>query len=206
MSNPLNLPPFPALEWDDYAWTCPIVLPAWAGFQSRRGPYASRSALMPSDGSALLYLMPPDDMGAVPTPEQAAAYRHLMDHQEATRDAILQAIFDRYPDEQKAYGYEGEEAEELMPDLQDREQLRAMIGLSNVHLFPVVKDGIAYIGFEFGCCWDDEHGLGAMTHAGRIVEVGGADTAILEWIATHDAEKAVGELGGDTVPPGAGGG
>ena len=45
------------------------------------------------------------------------------------------------------------------------------------------------MGFKFGCTWDDEHGLGVMTHRGHVVEVGGADTAFLEWIAEADAES-----------------
>ncbi len=189
MSDTLSLPPFPPLEWDGYFWTGSITLPAWAGFQSRRGPYASLSSPAPSDGAATLDVRSPDDAGALPLPEQAAAFRHLVDGQEATRDAILRAVLDAYPERQALYGYEGEEAEALMPDIEIPEQLRALIGLSGVHLFAIAKDGIAYVGYEFGCRWDDEHGLGAMTHAGRVVEVGGADTAILEWIATGDGGK-----------------
>ncbi len=45
------------------------------------------------------------------------------------------------------------------------------------------------MGYEFGSNWEEEHGLGAMTHAGRVVDIGGGDTAILEWIAKEDAEK-----------------
>jgi hypothetical protein len=65
-----------------------------------------------------------------------------------------------------------------------------LIGLSSVHVLSVAKDGIAYIGFEFGCTWDGEHGLGVMTHRDRVIEVGGADTSFLAWIAEQDAEPA----------------
>ena len=50
-------------------------------------------------------------------------------------------------------------------------------------------EGAAYVGYEFGCAWEEEHGLGLMMHQGRIVAMGGADTAILEWIAEKDAQK-----------------
>ena len=188
MEDALNMPPFPPLEWDDWAWVGSIRLGAWAGFRSRRGPYASADSAAPSDGSADLCVMTLDEARVLPSPEQAAACRHLREHQEATRDAILAAVFAAYPALQERYGYEGEDAA-LMPDLAGPDQLRALIGLSGVHCFPVARDGVAYVGFEFGCAWDGEHGLGAMTHAGRVVEVGGADTAILEWIAAQDAEK-----------------
>jgi hypothetical protein len=50
----------------------------------------------------------------------------------------------------------------------------------------VQKDGIPYAGFEFGCTWDDEHGLGVLMHGTRAVDIGGADTAFLLWIAEQD--------------------
>jgi len=40
----------------------------------------------------------------------------------------------------------------------------------------VEKDGIPYVGFEFGCTWDEEHGLGVLMHGTRTVEIG--DTAM----------------------------
>jgi hypothetical protein len=47
-----------------------------------------------------------------------------------------------------------------------------------------------YVGFEFGCTWDDEHGLGVLMHGERVVDVGGAETAFLLWIAERDAESS----------------
>lgn len=58
---------------------------------------------------------------------------------------------------------------------------------SGVVVHAVVRDGAAYVGYEFACAWDEEHGLGAMTHRDRVVAVGQADVAILEWIAEQDA-------------------
>jgi hypothetical protein len=45
---------------------------------------------------------------------------------------------------------------------------------------------------EFGCTWDKEHGLGVMTHQTLVIEIGGADTAFLEWIAKRGLEKLPG--------------
>ena len=73
-----------------------------------------------------------------------------------------------------------------MPDGESGDDLRWLIGLSTVRIFNVSKEGCAYIGFELGCSWEDEHGLGVTTHKKRVVKVGGADTAILEWIAEKD--------------------
>jgi len=171
-------PPYPPLAWDLYFWTGPFVLPAWAGFRSRRERDRPRDFTPPvSDGSASLNVMTPGDGPAPPAPAQAAAYLHLVEHQEEIRDAILKSVLRNYDGDQ-------------MPDLQDPEELRPLIGLSGVNIFTVAKDGIAYVGFEFRCTWEEEHGLGAMTHAGRVVGVGHADMGILEWIAEQDAKQA----------------
>lgn len=88
----LNLPPFPMLEWDGYFWTGSLMLPAWAGFQARRERTTSHRSPSPSDGSVSLNVMTPGDAQMSPSPEQAAALRHLVDHQQETRDAILRSV------------------------------------------------------------------------------------------------------------------
>jgi hypothetical protein len=186
----LDVPPFPPLQWDDCFWTGEVVLPSWAGFQSRRGAYGSVSSRAKADGSARLTVTPEnDDARTPPLPEQVRAFRLLLDHELALGDSALRAIFARYPGMLDAYGYDDEEAAELMPEIEQAEQLRTLIGPSNVHVLSVAKDGIAYIGFEFGCTWDGEHGLGVMTHRDRVVEVGGADTSFLAWVAERDAKR-----------------
>jgi hypothetical protein len=187
----LSLPPLPTLKWDDYSWVTSIMLPSWEGFQSRQGPYNSIDELITSDGSITLMLHTPDNEPSTLSIEQVVAYQHLIEHQEYIRDSLLQAIFAEYPTWQEEYAldFSAEEAEEVMPHIQSPEQLKDLIGLSIVHIHTDAKDGIAYVGYEFGCNWEEEHGLGAMTHAGRVVDIGGADTAILEWIAEQDADK-----------------
>jgi hypothetical protein len=116
----------------------------------------------------------------MPSPEQAEAIQHLLDHERTVRDAVLAAILRDYPTMREFYGYDDDEAEELMPEVTEAGQFRDLLGLSSVHVLPVVRDRTAYVGFEFGCTWDPEHGLGVMTYRGRVVEVGGADTSFLE--------------------------
>jgi hypothetical protein len=182
-------PPLPALVWDKYGWSGKDKLPAWQGFQSREGEYAAQSSSNQSDGGVQLNVMPPNGVDeSPPSNEQAAAYHELLANQEFVRDAILKAVFDSYPAWQAMYGYSGDEADGLMPPVTAPEYFRRLVGLSTVHILPVAKNGIAYVGFEFGCSWDSEHGLGAMTHQGRIVKIGGADTSFLEWVAENDAE------------------
>lgn len=46
-----------------------------------------------------------------------------------------------------------------------------------------------YIGYEFGCEWEEEHGLGVLMHGTKVIEVGFAETAHTLWIAGKDAEN-----------------
>lgn len=187
----LNIPPFPPLRWEDYFWVGEVTLPSWAGFQSRRGGYGSVSSDKPSDGTARLSITPEDDNTRTrPTPEQVAAFRHLLDNEAAVAAAVGRALVAYYPGEKDAYldAYDEGEVEEL-PDISEPDELRTLIGLSCVHVLSVIQDGAAYIGFEFGCVWDDEHGVGVMTHLGRVVATGQAAVSFMAWIARRDIER-----------------
>jgi hypothetical protein len=76
-----------------------------------------------------------------------------------------------------------------MPQVTTPDELKSLFGLANVHIHQASKNGVSYVGLEFECTWDSEHGLGVMIHKNRIVDFGGADTAILEWIADRDAQR-----------------
>ncbi len=195
MAKPtIDIPPFPKLEWDEFSWMGRIVLPSWAGFQAREGAYASVSSDSASDGDTWLFVHPKDHQAQTPPlPEQVEAFRFLLENEGAVAQSVLQGIFAKYPEWRELFldadfRDDDEEEEDLIPEIERPEQLRTLIGLSIVHVLNVAKDGTAYTGFEFGCTWDEEHGLGVMAHRGRVVEVGGADTSFLEWIAEQDAK------------------
>lgn len=92
----LKSSPFPRLEWNDYCWTGSILLPTWQGFQSRSGTHDSQSSVGAADDSTRLDIKTLKNEPITPSPEQAAAYQHLINHQELVRDAILQTVFDKY--------------------------------------------------------------------------------------------------------------
>jgi hypothetical protein len=176
-----------------------MVLSSWRGFQSRLGAYAASSSTKESDGTARLSVPPPAGVAErPPSAEQANAFQYLLDHEQAIRDALVPAIFEEYPVIRERLLGQGLVDESDMPALERPEQLKSHIGLSTVHVLPVVKNDTAYVGFEFGCTWDDEHGLGVMTHRGRIVElphlgvgkVSGGDLASEEWVAEEDARSS----------------
>jgi hypothetical protein len=110
-----------------------------------------------------------------PSAAQADAYRDWVDRERLIHDRIFRAIADFYNSVAHVYIEAG--VPDLPPGLDSPDQLRALIALSYVHVLAETKDGLCYIGCQFRCEWDGEHGLGVMTHRGEVVEVGQAETA-----------------------------
>jgi hypothetical protein len=123
------------------------------------------------------------------TQEHVAAYDYAVENQNIIRDSIISILMQKYPELQKEYDYEEDESEYYMPNIKSAEDFKKLIGLSTVHIMNVFKDGIAYMGYEFTCTWDEEHGLGVMMYKSNVVAFGGADTSCLTWIAEEDLEK-----------------
>src|SRR5262245_16881505 len=93
----LDHPPFPRMEPDGSDWVTRLVLPEWAGFQTRLGPYDAVSSSEVSDGTTRLRVIASGPGPAPPTAAQTTAYQHLSNHGEQVRNAILSAVFGRYP-------------------------------------------------------------------------------------------------------------
>jgi hypothetical protein len=110
----------------------------------RLGPYASRSGHKKSDGTVRLSVSTPDgEEQTQPSPEQAAAYRDLIAHQEIIRDSILQAVCHEYPDYRASYieDHDLDESDDSLPVLDRPEQLRDLFGLSGLLIHPVRSAG-----------------------------------------------------------------
>jgi hypothetical protein len=78
-----------------------------------------------------------------------------------------------------------------MPVVKESRQLKKLMELGGVHVLNLARDGKAYVGFSFACSWDDEHGLGVLTHGERIVLVGEADVSFDEQYALADGGKKI---------------
>jgi hypothetical protein len=114
----------------------------------------------------------------------AAALGRTEDHQQQILDKLLA----EYPKWKPDYGYSEEDAKHFMPDVTSKEAFKNLIMLANVHVLPVEHEGIAYIGYEFNCQWDVEHGMGAMFHDARMVELGMAESSFMLSKAQSDKE------------------
>lgn len=203
--------PLPKLTWSGHAWEATVTVRAWAGFQARGGPYTSRSSRRPSTGRVRLSVAAPGgEPTQPPTREQAAAFAFLLANQDAIRDAVLPKLLREYRRARKQRIEDGDDDDEIdfdawldqddpdapmawvsraLPDLKTPAALREVMGLGIVHILAAARGGVAFVGLEFGCDWDDEHGAGAMLHRARVMKVGAADTSFLTWIATRAGGK-----------------
>jgi hypothetical protein len=182
-------PALPPLSLAHGFWNGSIILKSWMGFQSRRGPYGAKDSAKSSDGTTALAISPTGEGDPPPSPEQLAAYRHLIQQQVPIRDSILAAVLAAYPTFRARFFEMTREPGITFPDANKPNDLKKVMGLTSVLIHPVSHGGLAYVGYEFGCLWDAEHGLGAMMYQDRVVDLGGADIAILEWIAERDAKR-----------------
>jgi hypothetical protein len=127
--------------------------PVWDGYQSRYGPYGSVSSATPSDGSVTITYAPEGRDTSPLTEDELASVQWLLDHEGSIASALLSALLAEYPKLQEDYN--DDQREEYMPDVSCADDFRALIGLHHVHVHPLVKDGIPYFGYEFGCTWEE---------------------------------------------------
>lgn len=176
----LDCKPFPPLSWDRQDWTCQVSIPAWAGFRSFQTTEVGNGTISLTVASDKKTRTPPTQM-------QIAAYRHLRANAKRIAAAILKRVYSNYCDWQLQYADYVDPDE--MPNIDSTEDLKQLVGFSGVFIHQAAKADTSYTGIQLDCSWDAEHGLGVMMHRSRIVELGGVETALLEWIADSDAER-----------------
>ena len=174
---------------DDAWWVTHIRFPSWVGFQSRYGDYGSVNSPQVSDGSVRI-VFAPEGRGTEPlTPHELSLIEWLIEHEPEISHAVQQTILDEYPKFRAQVAQGQVDGWTNMPETVTLEELKCVIGLHSVNVHQVSSKGLPYVGFEFGCTWDEEHGLGVLMHGINRVEVSGSDTAILLWLAEKHAEK-----------------
>jgi hypothetical protein len=175
MIPPLDLTPFGTLKWTKFQhWEGRACLPAWAGFRRPSGAYGSLDTRSPSDGSVTIYVTPPSSKGdRNPSDAQRKAFQFQIDHDTEVVNAVLNALLKYYRDLREDWGTDAKD----LPDVAEAQEFRRMIGLHQIHVHPYLKEGMAYVGLEFGCHWDPEHGFGVMLHGSRVVDIGSADSS-----------------------------
>ena len=160
-------------HFNDYFWQAQMPVSGWGA--AAGGPVTVTFAPQGRDDAPL-------------SAAELALVDWMVAHEAELRAAVLAGIVAAYPDLQASYRNALDDFDAVMPNVALVEDMQALICLEGINVHPVVRDDVPYLGYEFACTWDDEHGLGVLMHGARVVEVGQADTAILLWIAEQDAE------------------
>ncbi|WP_378184288.1 DUF6985 domain-containing protein [Aquimarina sp. SS2-1] len=105
--------------------------------------------------------------------------KFLKENSELIRDSLLNGLLEEYPNAKKIY-------EDFMPEINTIADYKNNLGVAFLHIMDSEKDDHAYVGFELGCSWDDEHGVGVMMHKDRVVKIGLADESFNHWNCYHD--------------------
>ena len=174
-------------QWDEFFWKLKVHLPSWQGFQGRRGASVAQETSAPSDGIVDVVFAPEGRDASPLLSSELALVRWAIDHEREMQLSLLDALLLEYPSIKRTYA-EYLDDPKLMPNVRDVAEFRSLIGLYALNVHQLERNGLPYVGFEFGCTWDNEHGLGVLMHGARVVEIGGADTANLLWIAKRDAD------------------
>jgi len=149
-----------------------IILPEWSMFF---GEEAKLRIRMGGDAGAVKF-----------NKKHRSGLDYLLANQTSILQAILTELLKRYPAQQEDYGYQGDDKRDFMPDVRDIRGFADLMSPIVVYILSVYHDQFPYVGYQFSCSWDREHAFGAMLLKDRVVEIGGAETAFLNWIARKD--------------------
>lgn len=145
-----------------------LRLPAWAGLFRPGGDAADEG-----------WFDFGDEDDSPPTPAQIAALGRLIADQAAIGHAVLRAVSAALPAIEAMFSDAGWRVRLPGPDLPE---LGASLAVSGVVVHDI-PGGEAVLGVVLRCDWDAEHGLGVLLRGTEPLGVGGADAAILGWVA-----------------------
>lgn len=156
-----------------------IVLESWRSARDASGPYASRRNEESSGEVNVILLRPDREAAEAPTSRELESVRYLIDNDKAISEALLTAVWNEYP---SIRGWLStcmpeEDVAEIAPPANNLDDIRRLVGVGNVFVLPTRAGELPYLGFELGCSWDTEHGLGVVMRGSEPVEIGGADVS-----------------------------
>lgn len=162
--------------FNEFWWQSDVQLRAWSDF---------------TQGNTTVLTFAPEGRDEAPmSADEVALAIWVHDNHEIQKPLLLNAVFDIYPEFRRQFleDYDLKENEEDLPTITSADDLASVIALEEINVHQISKDGVPYVGYQFSCSWDDEHGLGVLMHHKRVIEIGGTDTAFLLWIAKRDRD------------------
>lgn len=161
-------PIFGTMTYDVEAaeWTAKRKIPELAGF---RIPPSGKRRASSFDVSVVA------ENREEPSGEQAKAYTWLLAHEASVCRKVVRAIVVYYSwlrQKERAW-FDDCDCHEVKTG----DDLRELMEFQGLHVCRDHFHGTGLLGFSFACEWDEEHGLGVLTHRSRIIDVGQAEVA-----------------------------
>jgi hypothetical protein len=179
--------------WDEFSWKTTVPF-AQVQRSDNRLPESLNDAAIESATTLVPLRYAPEGRDDQPLDNiEIASVVWTVDNLPLLWEALLPAVFSYY---QSTFSYYQSTCADLdgldpddLPAVRAPEDLLPLLGIQGINVHQVSKDGQPYVGFEFECPWDEEHGLGVLMHGTRVVKLGGAGTAFLLWVAEQDSAR-----------------
>lgn len=102
-----------------------------------------------------------------PLPSQLLAIQYIQENQ----STLLEGIFDRVINhEYPLFKTLIDEEEAWFPPLETLSDLENAVGILEVNILNLEKEGYAYYTINFTCTWENEHGFSILFHKDRILK------------------------------------
>lgn len=173
-------------------WEFTYYLKAFEGFQNRIEFYHSKQSEI-KDKNVVILINEVENNDPDPTSEQINSINYLIENQFVISNLLLEGLKLNYPKLQERYN----EVDDEFPNLSSFENFKKRFRILNIHILIPSKNNFSYMGFEFDCPWDGEHGLGFLLNKDEIIKIGSGDTAFDSYEAMRDSgilEKYLEEL------------
>lgn len=174
-----------------------------AGYLVKRWEYPATFFDMPrgiEDGTITLRFACGVDSSPEDWETQVAAYHRLVEEQFDIRDSIVNHLRENFDTLKETYYLDSDDDPDVPRITESNKHdfdLKTFIGPQSVSITDHdEKDGIPYLEWHLNCKWDEEHGLAAVTHGSRVIDLDSGETDIYKIFAdngTLEAELAKAE-------------
>ena len=118
-----------------------------------------------------------------PLNQQINTMNYVLNNQEVVVDSLLDSIWKKWKEIYEDFSIDDDKD---FPNIIKKNDLKKVISIRTIYIQPLHKNDFAYYGLEGNCMWDEEHGLGFISHKDRIIEFGGAEEADAGGSETND--------------------
>jgi hypothetical protein len=154
-------------------WRFPVKIPSLASLRSDRffkGLNRPKELALFEAGEVMVSFADNTSPDPDPLPEQLAAFDALLNEQDALLQGLLVAVRDEiFP----VYLAGMDDEPECFPNLSSVADLDQALGIQEIRILRLHKEGIAYVELSFEFSADEEHGLSLIMHRDRLVDFGG---------------------------------